>query len=129
MANVNNPVIGTVPCYNRGCTEIASVHQIQKGSREGELYTRCPECKCNQSTGRPFQKYLHEMAEFRDGYEHLSTKEVEPETDADQEPEKAATDENAKTEKTPAGKTKKGGIVAVIGTLAAFGLLFVGAGK
>jgi len=80
-----NPVIGTVTCFSPGCDETASVHQIATGSREGELYTRCPECKANQSTGKPFQKYLGSNADFREGFESLSTKDQVPETEQDEE--------------------------------------------
>jgi len=119
-----NPVIGTVNCFSPGCEETASVHQIATGSREGELYTRCPECKANQSTGRPFQKYLVENADFREGYEHLSVKpevkETEPDEIVETERTETETDEvDQVTEKSGsgllgAGLLVIGGLLAVI---------------
>lgn len=102
-----NPVIGTVPCRDPECTETATVHQIQSGSREGELYTRCPNCKANQSTSELFQNYLRKNTEFRPGYEHLAeTEKAEshdvPEPDDDESIDEPETQEEPK---------KSGGIV------------------
>lgn len=70
----NRPVIGQVKCHTTGCNEIATVHQVENGNRKGFLYTRCPACKCSQSTGDIFQRYLWENTDFRPGVEFIHDK-------------------------------------------------------
>jgi len=119
-----NPVIGTVVCFTPGCDESASVHQIMSGSREGELYTRCPECKCNQSTGKLFQKYLHEKSDFREGHEHLSTNEAEQNEELEAEAlevEEAEQNESTQAEKTQANNERPG--LALVASVVGVGIL------
>ena len=108
MAVVNRPVIGTVKCFTQGCDETATVHQVQKGARKGELYTRCPACGCNQSRGALFQSYLVGETEFRpDAAELLPIPgavmkpETQAETQAEQVSDPGETQEEAQPEPEP----------------------------
>jgi hypothetical protein len=83
------------------------VHQIQSGRREGELYTRCPNCKANQSTSELFQNYLRKNTEFRPGYEHLAETQ---ETESHQAPEPGG-DESIDEPGEQEEPKKKGGII------------------
>jgi hypothetical protein len=119
-----NPVIGTVVCFSPGCDESATVHQIMSGSREGELYTRCPECKANQSTGKPFQKYLHEKAFFRPGFEHLQDAEAEPDEELEAEAlEVEATDQDKITQAENSQVSNKRPGLALVASVVGVGLL------
>lgn len=65
-----NPIKGYVKCQTKGCTEICTVHavgehkaqttgEVPKNKRRlGQLYTICPVCKTNQSSGEKVQKWL-----------------------------------------------------------------------
>lgn len=56
MADDNkNPVLGTIDCSE--CGQMATVHQTARGKGKF-LYTRCPECKADQRTGKAFQQRL-----------------------------------------------------------------------
>lgn len=116
MAVKNRPVIGQVKCFSPGCNEIATVHQVENGNRKGFLYTRCPACKCSQSTGDIFQSYLWENTDFREGVEFINDKRPgepggEPETIDQGEPGEPETDETAQ----PEPESGVWGVVAFIG--------------
>jgi len=117
-----NPVIGTVLCRDPDCTETTTVHQIQSGTRKDELYTRCPECKANQSAGELLQKYIHENAIFREGFEHLSTQNEEAESHEELETEAVEVEENEVLAPEETKKSKKGWIALGLG------VVFVGVG-
>ncbi|NRB66670.1 MAG: hypothetical protein HRU48_04745 [Vibrio sp.] len=65
-----NPIKGYIACPTQGCGEVCTVHavgehrlmhggEVPKNKRRlGQLYTICPNCKTNQSSGKPFQTWL-----------------------------------------------------------------------
>ena len=57
---MKNPVIGTAPCDHIGCTETVTVHEVKRGgsNHRGQLYTRCPGCGCDQTSGKRRQQWL-----------------------------------------------------------------------
>ncbi|MFK5947940.1 MAG: hypothetical protein QM500_04105 [Methylococcales bacterium] len=123
MAVVNRPVIGQVECFTQGCDESATVHMVEKGNRKGYLYTRCPECKCTQSTGKLFQNYLKENTDFRPEFEHLQVKKpesLEPEQPETIEGDQVNEPESEPTPETPQPKQKSGvwGVLLVVGAVA-----------
>lgn len=66
MTTVNNPVLGYIDCD--GCSEKRiTVHQTQRGKGR-YLYTRCPECKCDQRTSKKVQQRLWDKTEWLDGH-------------------------------------------------------------
>jgi len=58
MATQNRPVIGYIKCSEPKCGERTTVHQSARGKGR-YLYTRCPECGCDQRTGKAFQTRLY----------------------------------------------------------------------
>lgn len=98
-----NPVIGTVACSDSECNEIATVHQVNSGTRKGQLYLRCTECGCDQRKSKSLQKHITENADFREGHEHLSVKHQVQETEPNEELETEATE----SEELPPEETKK----------------------
>jgi len=80
-----NPVIGSVACTGVDCSNEATVHRVESGSREGQLYLRCTECGPDQRKGGKLQKYITDNAIFREGFENLSTKDPIPKTEPDEQ--------------------------------------------
>lgn len=124
MAAVNRPVIGQVVCFTQGCDELATVHRVEKGNKTGYLYARCPECKCNQSTGKLFQNYLKENTDFRAEFAHLQVEKpaiAEPEQPKQiedlqvDEPEPAEVQETAQPH---AGRVVGGAILGLVSIFA-----------
>lgn len=139
MAVVNRPVIGTVKCFTPGCDEQATVHCVERGARAGYLYSRCPECKCNQSTGALFQKYLRQHTEFRPEYQGAAwpvtsihetepgqTDLAEPDAQPVAEPE---TDQDGETGEPQAERGAGGAIAAGLGLIVGIGLIAIGVKK
>jgi len=69
MAVQNRPVVGYIKCD--GCGERATVHQAQRASKKGLLYTRCDNCGCDQRTGKAVQNRIQQQIEPRPGFEGL----------------------------------------------------------
>lgn len=86
-----NPIKGYIACPTLGCGEVCTVHAVgehrvleggdppKNKRRLGQLYTICPNCKANQSAGKPFQDWLtqHMKAtaeEVDTGYKHSAPK-------------------------------------------------------
>lgn len=65
-----NPIKGYVLCPTAECGEVCTIHAVgehkaltegetpKNPRRLGQLYTICPNCKTNQSAGKPFQQWL-----------------------------------------------------------------------
>lgn len=116
MAVKNRPVVGTCECPNKGCNEQVTVHQVQGGSRKGMLYSRCPKCGPNQSSGATQKHYLATMTP-RPGYEDLLDKPIgeiyqEPDQVDDQDNQETVIDDDQEP------TSKAGGIIAGIGVVA-----------
>ena len=119
----DNPVIGTVVCTGIDCEEQATVHQFSKGTREGELYLRCTECGPDMRKKNKLQNYISKNADFREGYEHLSTADKVPEVQQDDELETEAAEveecdlvpAEENSENTQKTKSKTGLIIAGVG--------------
>jgi hypothetical protein len=102
MAVQNRAVVGYIQCD--GCGDRATVHQAQRASKKGLLYTRCDQCGCDQRTGKAVQQRWSQKIQPMPGYEHLKLPADEPEQQPEK-PEKAGP--VAKAEKTePATETK-----------------------
>lgn len=109
-----NPVIGTVACSDIECDQQATVHQVARGTRKGQLYLRCPECGCDQRKAKSLQKHIRTKADFREGFEHLA----ETGTGSDQETESTdnQSDETTTDEaEAPAKEGRGNGLLAVAG--------------
>lgn len=87
MAIQNRPVVGYIQCD--GCGNRATVHQAQRSTKKGLLYTRCDNCGADQRTGAAVQKRWRQQLEPQPGYEHLK----EPVDEPAEEPDKPATAE------------------------------------
>jgi len=131
-----NPIKGYIACPTQGCGEVCTVHAVgehrvleggdppKNKRRLGQLYTICPNCKANQSAGKPFQDWLtNHMQPTREavntGYKnsppkkpHLVTVTKPNETNND-----AGCEENELTDPKPSKISKRtiAGALAIIG--------------
>lgn len=127
-ATDNRPAVGTIPCD--GCGQTATLYQVQKGNRKGNLYKRCG-CGCDQRNGRFIQRQWLEGMNANtlpegQWIEHpLNLQGPEPV----QEPEPAPVQVTEKTETVPApeptGTKPRGGLIglAVIAGAAALAII------
>ena len=135
MATIKNPVIGTAPCDHIGCTETVTVHEVKRGgsSHRGQLYTRCPGCGCDQTSGKRRQQWLldnttpraefSELFEFKkQNSENAVSDDSNNQTDESEKPEKA--DDSAVSDKKSSGIA-----VGIIGLIAVSGLALLGLKK
>jgi hypothetical protein len=72
-----NPVIATVPC--KDCDQVATVQQVARGKGKRLMfYTRCPDCGCDQRTGKTIQEYIFNNSSPRSGYESIFDGQIPP---------------------------------------------------
>ena len=120
MTKLQNPVLGVIECS--GCGGECTVHQTSKGQAR-YLYTRCPECKVDQRTGKAVQTRLWSQTSWRDGVEPNKppnvNEEIERAAPIEAETEAETSEEEANSE-TPSKP-------AIVGPLALLGVLVVGA--
>lgn len=121
-ANVNRPVVGQVMCYTQDCEQLATVHQIAKGSRTGEYYLRCPVCKCNQSSGPHLQNYIRKNMQARPGHE-IPESENDDETIGQVHEEAEPIGQNSEPGK------KTGGVITGLLAVVAIAALIAGVSK
>lgn len=130
-----NQVIGTAPCDQTGCTETMTVHEVKRGgsTHRGQLYTRCPGCGCNQTTGKLRQQWLIDNTLARPEYVELFefkkkagdntvSDDIEKKTDDTDEPEKAS------DSAVSSGKSS-GAVVGILGLIVVSGLALLGLKK
>ncbi|WP_299203325.1 hypothetical protein [uncultured Amphritea sp.] len=67
----NPKTIGFHPCGRQGCDKKAETRTMIKG-RNHYLYSVCPACKVDQSTGAILQTYLWNHTEWLDGEPEVS---------------------------------------------------------
>ncbi|MDC5853741.1 hypothetical protein [Vibrio europaeus] len=138
-----NPIKGYIACPTQGCGEVCTVHAVgehrvleggdppKNKRRLGQLYTICPNCKANQSAGKPFQDWLtNHMKPTREevatGYKNSAPQK--PYSVTDTKPHETchdgACEENPITDPKPTKITKRtvAGALAFVGGCA---LLFV----
>lgn len=138
-----NPIKGYIACPTEGCGEVCTVHAVgehrvleggdppKNKRRLGQLYTICPNCKANQSAGKPFQDWLtNHMQPTRHavttGYKSSPPKK--PHVPTDTKPDETSNDkgleQTEETETKPSKLTKRtvAGALAFVGACA---LLFV----
>ncbi|MDC5758018.1 hypothetical protein OPW41_00115 [Vibrio europaeus] len=115
-----NPIKGYIACPTQGCGEVCTVHavgeyrlmqggEVPKNKRRlGQLYTICPNCKTNQSAGKPFQEWLQSGMKPTKEAALTVSKAVTPSssdsvtvTKPDETSVDAVSDENEVTEKKP----------------------------
>ncbi len=116
MAVKNLDPLGTIACGE--CSQQATVHQAQRGKGR-YLYTRCPECKADQRTGKSFQTRLWHETNWYPGKKpeappaNVSESDWSPDEDKPVKPTTAATVKT--TEKAVAEpESKKGGKAAIV---------------
>ncbi|HFQ4961142.1 TPA: hypothetical protein ACGVB5_004812 [Vibrio vulnificus] len=135
-----NPIKGYIACPTQGCGEVCTVHAVgehrvleggeppKNKRRLGQLYTICPNCKANQSAGKPFQDWLtSHMQPTREavttGYKnrppkkpHLVTVTKPDETNNDGgSPPKEVTDPLTEVKPNKISKRTIAGALAIIG--------------
>jgi|GEM_PF-3465929 len=115
-----NPIKGYIACPTQGCGEVCTVHavgehrlmqggEVPKNKRRlGQLYTICPNCKTNQSAGKPFQEWLQSSMKPTKETALTASKAVTPSTSdsvtvtkPDETSVDAACDDNEVTENKP----------------------------
>jgi len=126
-----NPVKGYVLCPTAECGEVCTVHAVgehkaltegetpKNPRRLGQLYTICPNCKTNQSAGKPFQTWLtenmkatKEEAKAVKGTGQTENKPVKPVTKPNQTSKHAASGKQPLTETEP-DETEKSNLLGL----------------
>jgi len=132
------PVIATAPCDQAGCTETMTLHEVKRGGSQhrGQIYTRCPSCGCNQTTGKLRQQWLIENATPRPGYGELFEfkKKAGDDTVSDgikPDPDNAISDEELKEaiKNTVSDKKSPGVALGILGFMVVGGLALLGLKK
>lgn len=149
-----NPIKGYIACPTQGCGEVCTVHAVgehrvleggdppKNKRRLGQLYTICPNCKANQSAGKPFQDWLtHHMQPTREavttGYKnsplkkpHLVTVTKPGETNHDKgSPPKEVTDPLTEKKPNKINKRTVAGAVAFVGACALLLVMLTNGGR
>lgn len=124
MAKKDNPVLGAVVCD--GCGGEATVHQSSRGKGRF-LYTRCPECGCDQRNGKAIQTRLWTKTEWRadanpnrppNVAEDAENVGSQSKSEAVQESESEPAISGMETEQKPAQNRGKAGPLAFLGLVA-----------
>jgi len=145
-----NPIKGYIACPTEGCGEVCTVHAVgehrvleggdppKNKRRLGQLYTICPNCKANQSAGKPFQEWLtNHMKSTRDEVDtgYITSTPQKAHSSADNKPLETKEDEELEqaelTESQPPKLTKRtiAGALAFIGGCALLFVLLAKKGK
>lgn len=136
---MNNPVIGSAPCDHVGCGETVTVHEVKRGgsSRKGQLYTRCPGCGCDQTSGARRQQWLIDNTTPRAEYKDLFKFKVKTDSSAVSddfnesvtETEKAEKPDSSAVSSEAADKKPPVFVMGIVGLVVVSGLALIGLKK